>query len=140
MAYKINNIVENYDKLSGGRNIYYEQEIFTKFEDAFVYEIGSGRTGLKIVHNKRSIVAFPGPKDEGCELADLRCLFYSPIKRKCRLLFLQFKKNTYDSAKPFIVKIPDKQYELYNTHMPLRLESVSLLSLYPHKSTYISLF
>ena len=32
------------------------------------------------------------------------------------------------------------RHKFYNTHMPLSLESMSLLSLYPHKSMYISLF
>lgn len=116
MSYKIKNIVENYEYLSDAGGNYYEHELFTKFEDAFIYEIGKGKTGLKIIHNKRSIVAFPTAADKGCELADLRCLFYSPKQRECRLLFLQFKKSVYDSAKPFVVEIPDKQYVLYNTH------------------------
>lgn len=116
MPHKIKNIVANYDILSGEDKNYYEQELFTKFEDAFIYEIGKGKTGLKIIHGKRSIVAFPTVADKGCELADLRCLFYSTKQKKCRLLFLQFKKATYDSAKPFVVEISDKQYELYDTH------------------------
>ena len=116
MPIKITNILKNYELLTSNNDNYYENELFTKFEDAFIYAAGKGIDDIKIIHGSRSMIRFPTGAGKECELADLRCIFYSIKQNEYRLLFLQFKREKYASPKPFVVKIDEKQYELYNTH------------------------
>lgn len=54
-----------------------------------------------------------GVKDPKSELADLRLLTYSLIRKTARLLFLQFKKGDVDSRKNF-AEISEKQMLLFS--------------------------
>jgi len=114
MSISIRKIEENFDRmLVDGK--YYEQEIFTKFEDAFLMEtVGSGTaSGITLLHGNRSMVRFKTSSmatEKSGELADVRLIMYSPDKRQIRQLLLQFKM--YED----VIKIPLKQRELYDEH------------------------
>lgn len=122
MSISITNINNNWKLLSTG-NKYYEEELFTKFEDAFLYECGKGKTGIKIIHHARSFVqctefstvlkCTSGVKDPHCELADIRLLAYSLERETARLLFLQFKEANHNS-KGHYAKIDEKQMLLFS--------------------------
>lgn len=80
MAISITNIIDNWELLTNG-NKYYEEEVFTKFEDAFLYECNGRPDGLKNIHHSRSYVTCSqfktvlmftaGATTPYCELADL---------------------------------------------------------------------
>lgn len=108
-------INQTFSELSANGN-YYENELFTKFEDSFIMDMGSGRTGLKIIHGHRSMITFGAIKPKRCELSDVRFLFYSPKKCEARLLFLQFKKGERNRAGDLVFKVGAPQHELFATH------------------------
>lgn len=115
----ITQIDRNYNMLLGTGK-YYEEEIFTKFEDAFILEAGSAPcSGITIIHSQRSKVVPVGATND-VELGDVRILMYSPKRyvnygtsQAFRQLFIQFKK--YEGKnRSIIIKPP--QFELYNQH------------------------
>ena len=55
MSISITNINNNWKLLSTG-NKYYEEELFTKFEDAFLYECNGRNNGINIINHARSYV------------------------------------------------------------------------------------
>lgn len=120
MSISLKNINNNWKLLSTG-NKYYEEELFTKFEDAFLYECGNGKTGIKIIHHARSFVRCTKfstlpcikAKDPHCELADIRFLAYSLDNDTARLLFLQFKEGKEDATGHY-AKIDEKQMLLFS--------------------------
>ena len=112
MAISMKNIERNYELLLREGN-YYEQEVFTKFEDAFLMETNPGRSsGITLLHGHRSFVSYTagGVNYKKGELADVRLLMYSPSKKQIRQLFLQFKR--YED----IIQLNPKQADLYNEH------------------------
>lgn len=120
MIYKIKDIVEYYQNLVSGGNEYYEEEIFTKLEDAMIFVIGTKGTGLKIVHSGRSMVSYAGMKGKKCELADVRILFYSLKREKCRLVFLDFKKNKQCRRLGNVIEVQEDHYNLYKMHYDVK--------------------
>ncbi len=113
MACNIKQIVECYKNFVQTGHNYYEEEVFTKLEDALISEVGTDGTGIKIVHGGRSMVSYTGMKGKKCELADVRFLFYSPSRRKCRLVFLDFKKNKQYKKIGNMIKVQDDHYNMY---------------------------
>lgn len=100
------------------QGVYYEQELFTKFQDMFLVK---GIDGVTIIHSHRSIVKFDtGSGDEKSELGDVLLYFYEPNTKKVRQLFLQFKLcKTKSSATECSIPynaINDKQLRLYSKH------------------------
>lgn len=132
MSLQIKNIVENWELLTNGYD-YYEEELFTKFQDAFICETQTAPSGIKIIHHARSYVycadfgklrSTAGVKDPKSELADLRLLAYSPTRETARLLFLQFKKGEIDSGKNF-AEITEKQMLLFSEFPTVSFEKKS---------------
>lgn len=123
MPLQIAKIVGNWERLTDGYD-YYEEELFTKFQDAFICETRTGSSGIKIIHHARSYVhcadfgrlksvAVAKVKNPKSELADLRLLTYSLKRNTARLLFLQFKKGETDSKGCF-AEISEKQMLLFS--------------------------
>lgn len=121
MSIQIRDIVENWELLTNGYD-YYEEELFTKFQDAFICETRTAPSGIKIIHHARSYVycadfaklkSTAGVKDPKSELADLRMLTYSLKRNTARLLFLQFKRGNVDSGGNF-AEIGEKQMLLFS--------------------------
>lgn len=132
MSLQIKNIVENWELLTNGYD-YYEEELFTKFQDAFICETRTAPSGIKIIHHARSYVhcadfgklkSAAGVKNPKSELADLRLLAYSPTRDTARLLFLQFKKGEIDSKGNF-TKIGEKQMLLFSEFPTVSFEKKS---------------
>lgn len=132
MSISIKNIVENWELLTNG-NDYYEEELFTKFQDAFISETKSGPSGIKIIHHARSYVhcadfsklkSTAKVKDPKSELADLRLLTYSLKSETARLLFLQFKRGGVDSKGHF-AKIGEKQMLLFSEFPEVSFEKMT---------------
>lgn len=104
---------------------YYEQELFTKLQDAFLMECKAPGHGISVVHNYRSMISYdfacaaPSASGEAkCELADLLILAYSPSQERGRLLLLQCKRGEEGTSPTtgLSVTLPDKEYVLYEKH------------------------
>lgn len=104
---------------------YYEQELFTKLQDAFLMECKAPGHGITIVHGYRSQICYDfacaassGPTPVVCELADLHILAYSPSIQEGRVLLLQCKRGEEGTSPTtgLSVTIPDKEYVLYEKH------------------------
>ncbi|MCF2656626.1 hypothetical protein [Lacrimispora saccharolytica] len=100
------------------QGVYYEQELFTKFQDMFLVK---GINGVTIIHSHRSMVKFRnGTSFEKSELGDVLLFFFEPNTGKVRQLFLQFKLcKTKSSATERSIPynaINDKQLRLYSKH------------------------
>lgn len=113
----IKNIDDNFSLLTSTGS-YYEQEITTKFEDAFIMECGPGKTGLTIIHGQRSMIYYENIAGEviKCELGDMRFIMYSELKKEIRQLFVQFKRGNLNSKLEPYATVNDNQFELYNKH------------------------
>ncbi len=100
---------------------YYETELFAKFEDAFLHETGAKGSGIAVVHGQRSVVKSLST-DKICELGDVRMIIYQPSTIKMRQIYIQFKRQDETIIIPGtrIVKISEKQYDLYKTHPEVR--------------------
>lgn len=101
---------------------YYEQELFTKLQDAFLMECKAPGHGITVVHGYRSQICYDfacaASSTSGqvvCELADLRILAYSPSNKMGRVLLLQCKRGEEGTSPDtgLSVTIPDKEYILY---------------------------
>ena len=122
MSISITNINNNWKLLSTG-NKYYEEELFTKFEDAFLYECNGRNNGINIIHHARSYVqciefstvlrCTGGVTAPYCELADIRFLAYSLKRNTARLLFLQFKEAKQNTI-GYYADINEKQMLLFS--------------------------
>ncbi|QFJ53826.1 hypothetical protein [Pseudobutyrivibrio xylanivorans] len=111
----INKIVETYKALVGTGQYYYEEEIFTKLEDAFIVNM-KDTTGFSLIHGLRSIVNYNNTisgTSGKCELGDIEIRMKDDANYPdtFRRVFLQFKVKDKKGNK---FNIPISQDDLYS--------------------------